>query len=73
MRSTLSVRTRVAVATVFALAVTTVVSLGATPASSADRTVTLTGSLQSELGCAGDWSPTVRQRTWHRPGARRTR
>ncbi len=27
------------------------------PASSADRTVTLVGSLQSELGCPGDWMP----------------
>jgi glycosidase len=27
------------------------------PASSADRTATLAGSLQSELGCPGDWQP----------------
>jgi hypothetical protein len=32
-------------------------TLGAPPASAADRTVALVGSLQSELGCAADWAP----------------
>ena len=30
---------------------------GAPPASAAERTVTLVGSLQDELGCPGDWQP----------------
>nr|WP_314426517.1 pullulanase-type alpha-1,6-glucosidase [uncultured Microbacterium sp.] len=32
-------------------------TLSAAPASAADRTVALVGSLQSELGCAADWAP----------------
>ncbi|WP_194762546.1 pullulanase-type alpha-1,6-glucosidase [Microbacterium sp. UFMG61] len=32
-------------------------TLSAEPASAADRTVALVGSLQSELGCAADWAP----------------
>lgn len=31
--------------------------LGATSASAADRSATLVGSIQSELGCGGDWDP----------------
>ncbi|WP_255305011.1 pullulanase-type alpha-1,6-glucosidase [Microbacterium sp. 3J1] len=31
--------------------------IGIAPASAADRTVALVGSLQSELGCAADWAP----------------
>ena len=33
------------------------VPLTATPAQAVDRTVTLVGSLQSELGCDADWTP----------------
>ncbi|MEV7611117.1 pullulanase-type alpha-1,6-glucosidase [Microbacterium sp. NPDC089320] len=32
-------------------------ALGGSPASAAERTVALVGSLQSELGCAADWAP----------------
>ena len=41
------------------LVVLTALSLGATPAQAQERdvTVTLVGSLQSELGCPGDWQP----------------
>lgn len=40
-----------------ALLVVVAVLLGAAPAHAQDRTVTLVGSLQSELGCPGDWQP----------------
>lgn len=33
------------------------VAVVATPSVAADRTAALVGSLQSELGCAGDWAP----------------
>ncbi len=41
------------------LVVLTALSLGAAPAQAQERdiTVTLVGSLQSELGCPGDWQP----------------
>jgi hypothetical protein len=57
MRSTHFLRSRIAAATVLTLAVAGSVGLAAGPASSADRTVTVAGSLQSELGCSGDWQP----------------
>ena len=34
-----------------------VLLLGAAPAQAQERVVTLVGSLQSELGCPGDWQP----------------
>ncbi|MFE6734375.1 pullulanase-type alpha-1,6-glucosidase [Microbacterium sp. NPDC057650] len=40
-----------------ALAVTALVALPPAPASAADRTFALVGSLQSELGCTEDWQP----------------
>jgi glycosidase len=45
---------------VLAAAAALVASLGlatSSPAAAADRTVTVVGSLQSELGCPGDWDP----------------
>jgi pullulanase-type alpha-1,6-glucosidase len=45
------VKLRSAVLVAFALL------LGAAPAQAQDRVVTLVGSLQSELGCPGDWQP----------------
>ncbi len=53
------------VAAVTALAVTVLGLVGAavvaTPAAAAERTAALVGSLQSELGCAGDWQPDCAQ------------
>ena len=47
-----------ALTSALALAASLLVPLSAaTPAGSAERTVTLVGSLQSEIGCAGDWMP----------------
>ncbi|MGZ4609219.1 MAG: alpha-amylase family glycosyl hydrolase [Actinomycetes bacterium] len=56
-RTPSALRPLLAAAAAIAIGAATVVSLGAAPASSADRTVTLAGSLQSELGCPGDWQP----------------
>jgi glycosidase len=56
-RTPAALRALLAALTVAGVGAATVLGLGATPASSADRTVTLAGSLQSELGCSGDWQP----------------
>ncbi|GAT74121.1 alpha-1,6-glucosidase [Microbacterium sp. HM58-2] len=40
-----------------ALVATALTASAVAPASAADRTVALVGSLQSELGCAADWAP----------------
>ncbi|MEO8196976.1 MAG: hypothetical protein ABI689_09665 [Thermoanaerobaculia bacterium] len=52
--------TAVALAAGLVLTLVTAVSAGAAPASAPSGTptqVVITGSLQSELGCAGDWNP----------------
>ncbi|WP_421743643.1 pullulanase-type alpha-1,6-glucosidase [Cellulomonas sp.] len=43
--------------TTLAVAGVGLVAAVGTPAAAADRTVALVGSLQSELGCPGDWQP----------------
>ena len=53
---------------VAAVAASTLATVGLVPAlaptaAAADRTATLVGSLQSELGCSGDWQPDC-LRTW---------
>ncbi|KQU70923.1 pullulanase-type alpha-1,6-glucosidase [Phycicoccus sp. Root101] len=45
------------------------VPLTAAPAAAADRTVTLVGSLQSELGCDADWAPACTATDLTRVGA----
>ncbi len=45
------------------------VPMTAAPAAAADRTVTLVGSLQSELGCGGDWDPACTTTDLARVGA----
>ncbi|TQJ49608.1 pullulanase-type alpha-1,6-glucosidase [Phycicoccus sp. SLBN-51] len=44
------------------------VPLSAGPARAADRTATIVGSLQSELGCSGDWQPDCAQTRLTRDG-----
>jgi glycosidase len=52
-----AVRRNLLAALTAALLVVPLGLVGQAPASSADRTATLVGSLQSELGCSGDWQP----------------
>ena len=55
-RSSRSVRLAIAVSLALVAALG-LVSLPSTPAQAAVRTAALVGSLQSELGCPGDWQP----------------
>src|SRR6478735_5028912 len=45
---------------------------GTTTAHAAERTATLVGSLQSELGCSGDWQPDCTDTDLVRQGAKST-
>ena len=57
-KTTSSARARRVVASLAAAAlIVTGGALAAAPAVAADRTFALVGSLQSELGCPGDWQP----------------
>lgn len=58
MSKTTSTRVRRAAATLAAAAlIVTGGVVAAAPAAAAERTFALVGSLQSELGCSGDWQP----------------